>query len=690
METPYVPKTERVNPTTRDLDTWTPLEIVRAINVEDHRVAPAVGREIPNIARAAELAAAAITGGKRVFYAGAGTSGRLGVLDASEIEPTYGPAGKRFVPLMSGGVGAVVKAAEGAEDSVEAGREAVLANDVGPGDVLIGIAASGGTPYVCGALTAAREKGAATVALVGDADGPVARGADVVIAPDVGPEVVTGSTRMKNGTAQKLALNMISTAAMVMAGRTYGNLMAGMKPSNKKLSSRARRILAEAAGNKAGGPGRIDEVFAQSGGDIAASLVALRRGISPKEASDLLESAGGAIRRAADGDRDCGAIPGQSQRPVQPPGPALSFGSAVEVGLDEVQVERAFGVVKDTIGLGEGEIPGAVAAIVHNGVVIGPRAYGYAVREPERVPMAASTIFDMASLTKVTATTPSILIACERGLLRLDDPIAAFIPEFASGGKEGITIRHAMTHTSGLPAHIKFWQLGLRGEEIPKYISQIVLPAGVEIGKDVVYSDLGFIILAEVLRRATGETVDKFAQREVFGPLGMSETAFLPKENPRNRISATEFREDLGRVMWGEVHDENALALGGIAGHAGLFSTACDVARYAMMWLGQGQWKGVRILSKATVAAATSLHTDSGERRGLGWMLKSRQLSSGGDLMSMSAFGHTGFTGTSLWCDPTTGTAAILLTNRVHTGRDGKEIFRLRPRFANAVAAAVI
>ncbi len=716
-----IPRTEASNPLTAGLDTWDAVSIVEAINAEDHRIAPAVHRELPRIARAAELAAGALSAGHRIVYVGAGTSGRIGVLDASEMEPTYGDPGKRFVALIAGGRDAVFSSVEGAEDSVEAGEEIVRGLDVGTGDLVLGIAASGGTPFVAGALNAARERGASTVAVVGDPSGAVGSIAQVVIAPDVGPEVVTGSTRMKNGTAQKMVLNMISTAAMVMAGRTYSNLMAGVSAKNAKLSGRARRILMDATG-KSGA--EVEQAYLASGGDVAASLVSLRRGVSPEEAAKLLIESNGVIRKAADGDmsdfrQQAGSASSEKDDATRAPSrtgsmtidpsltepsasslnasgleatfqaPALRFGSASAAGLNEAQVERAFAVLRDAVGDGEGEIPCAVGTIVHRGKVIGPRAFGWAVREPVRIPATPSTIFDMASLTKVTAMTPSILILCERGLVRLDDAVSTFIPEFARGNKDNITVRHLLTHTSGLPAHIKYWQMGLRGREIIRHICDMELPPEPGLGSEVVYSDLGFIILAELLRRVTGQTMDRFAAKEVFGPLGMTNTGYLPPAEIRNRVAATEYRADLGRVMWGEVHDENTLALGGISGHAGLFSTAEDIARYVLMWLGGGAWQGVRVLSRATVVAATSEETSAGERRGLGWMLKSHRFSSGGDLFSASSYGHTGFTGTSIWCDPETETAAILLTNRVHAGRDGKAIIRLRPRFANAVAAAV-
>ena len=709
-----IPSTEAVNPLTKDMDTWPALKIVEAMNAEDHRIASAVARELPAVAKAAQMVANSLRVGGKVFYVGAGTSGRIAVLDASEIEPTFGALGRRFVVLMAGGRDAVFEAVEGAEDDALAGRNALLEAGARSGDTVVGVSSSGRTPYVAGALEAAREIGAGTVALVGDPRGPVASLADVVISPDVGPEVVAGSTRLKNGTAHKMVLNMISTTAMVLLGRTYSNLMAGTSPRNSKLSARAVRLLAEASGESAEEASRALEACR---GRIDAALVSLLAGCEPSRAMELLEKTGGAIRAAvqagsaATGRAVAGtetissphrasgpaafepvaqprtSPPAPSAAPPPPP-PPIRYGDAAKAGLDPAKVEQAFAVVRDAVGDGEGEIPGAVAAIVHNGILIGPRAFGWAVRDPVRIPMTPRTIFDMASLTKVVATLPSVLIACERGLFRLDDPVSRFIPEFASGNKEGITLRHLLTHTSGLPAHVKFWEMGLKKEEILPFISSLEVPPGAP-GQKVVYSDLGFILLGEVLRRVTGLRLDEFASREVFAPLGMAETCFLPPEDKKHLIAATEFRPDLGKWMWGEVHDENAFALGGIAGHAGLFSTAEDIARYALMWLGQGEWGGRRVMSKAAVAAATSEQTSAGERRGLGWLLRSQSFSSGGDFFSVRSFGHTGFTGTSLWCDPETGTAAILLTNRVHAGRQGNAVIRLRPIFANAVAAAV-
>ncbi|QUL98984.1 MAG: N-acetylmuramic acid 6-phosphate etherase [Candidatus Fermentithermobacillus carboniphilus] len=682
-----MPKTERKNPLTEDIDTWPLQKILEVMNSEDHKVAPAVAREIPNILKAVKHVVDALSKGGRLFYVGSGTSGRIAVLDASEIQPTFGLS-DRVIAIISGGREAVFQAVEGAEDDEEKGKEMLLSYSPDPKDVVVGIASSGRTPFVAGALRAAKSMGIPVVAVVGDPTGQVAQVADVVIAPDVGPEVIAGSTRLKNGTAQKLVLNMISTASMIALGRTYSNLMAGTYPGNKKLSDRSRRILIEATGKN---PEDVDRALAESGGDLPLALLMLVSGCSLEKARSALEESKGSIRKAVE------VVTGRKEgKPPRPDGaerfsvaPELALGSPEEAGFDPVRLERAFDLVKEAVGDGEGDIPAAVAAVVRNGVVVAPRAYGLAVRTPQRIAATPNTIFDMASLTKVMATTPSILILCERGKLRLDDSVSLFIPEFANGGKESITIRHLLTHTSGLPAHIKFWEMGLRGTDIIKFIAGMELDKESRPGQKVVYSDLGFILLGEVIYRITGLGLKEFAEKEIFKPLGMTHTCFLPPESWKHKIAATEFREDLGKVMWGEVHDENAYALGGIAGHAGLFSTVLDVARYALMWLGGGEYRGVRILSEAAVQTATSEHANSGERRGLGWLLKSSTFSSAGDFLSDRAFGHTGFTGTSLWCDPERNLAIILLTNRVHAGRDSNAVIRLRPRFANAVVSAV-
>ncbi|NLC15864.1 MAG: N-acetylmuramic acid 6-phosphate etherase [Firmicutes bacterium] len=701
----FVPRTENSNPLTRDIDTWPLRKILEVMNCEDHRIAPAIAREIPRIQEAVEMVVECLSKGGRLFYIGAGTSGRLGILDAAELNPTFGLPKDKAIAIISGGKEAVFSAIEGAEDSEGDGKQALLSYDPGPRDAVVGITASGKTPFVLGAMEAARSCGCKTIAIVGDPRGPVAGSAQVTISPDVGPEVITGSTRLKNGTAQKMVLNMISTAAMIRLGRTYSNLMAGTSPTNLKLSSRARRILREATRRE---PEQLQAALEQADGEIAPALIMLTAEVSADEARCALERASGSIREALrlamEGIPECReshepapaveaagkTLHGEfCERPSAKPQAGLYFGTPEEAGFSAKRLERAFRVVSQAVGDGQGPIPGAVAVVIRHNAVIGPRAWGWAVRTPERIPVTPDTIFDMASLTKVMAATPSVLILCERGKFRLDDPVAIFIPEFGAHGKDAITIRHLLTHTSGLPDHIKFWKEGLRGKQIVDKICSLEIAEGRRPGKQVIYSDLGFILLGEIVQRVTGMDIKQFAEEEVFRPLGMYDTCFLPPESLKHRIAATEYREDFARVMWGEVHDENAHALRGIAGHAGLFSTALDTAKYALMWLNNGRWGDTRILGKSTVSAATKEQANLEERRCLGWMLKSKTFSSGGDFLSDMAYGHTGFTGTSLWCDPAYDLAVILLTNRVHAGREGNAHIRLRATFANAVAAAI-
>lgn len=360
----------------------------------------------------------------------------------------------------------------------------------------------------------------------------------------------------------------------------------------------------------------------------------------------------------------------------------LRPGGPGEAGFDPDRLEQAFGVLRAEIGAGL--LPGAVAVIARGGVVAAHRALGWRQLQPEPRPMEPDTLFDLASLSKVVATLPAVLTLLEQGAFRLDDPVCRFFPAFSGGGREEVTIRHLLTHSSGLAADLRLWEVqGTREERIAHVLAQ---PLESPPGSRVVYSDLGFIILGELVSLVSGQPLDQFVRRAVFEPLGMQHTGYRPPASLRDRCAATEYRDYLGRWQCGEVHDEKAAALGGVAGHAGLFSTAPDVAAYAQMWLTGGP------LSPATLAAATRNQTGSlAEGRGLGWIVSrpgDTHLSCG-DLFTPGSFGHTGFTGTSLWIDPARQLLVVLLTNRVHLGRQ-QHIIRLRPRFHNAVAAALL
>jgi N-acetylmuramic acid 6-phosphate etherase len=289
--------TEQRNPRTERIDVAGTLEIVDLINAEDQGIPAAVHRERESIARAIDLVVAALGGSGRLLYVGAGTSGRLGVLDASECPPTFGSPPEQVVGIIAGGPKALVRSAEGVEDDVNAGAEAMDAAHVGAKDVVIGIAASGTTPYVRSALTRAQTLGART-ALVSCSDPPaqLAATCDVVILPKVGPEVLTGSTRMKAGTATKLVLNTITTGAMIRLGKVYGNLMVDLMATSAKLRDRGERIVMECCGVDRD---RAREGIAAAGGSVKLAVVMLAAGVGKDEAVRRLAQAGGFVRRAA-------------------------------------------------------------------------------------------------------------------------------------------------------------------------------------------------------------------------------------------------------------------------------------------------------------------------------------------------------------------------------------------------------
>jgi len=287
--------TEQRNAASRNLDRMTSAKIVQLMNREDRKVALAVGRELPAIARAVDAIVSGIRKGGRLFYVGAGSSGRMGVLDAAECPPTFGTSPKLVQALLAGGRRAITEAVEGAEDSARNGERELGAKKLTRNDVVVGIAASGTTPYVLGALKYARKRGATTVAVTSNLRMPVGRLAKIVIAPEVGPEVLTGSTRLKAGTSQKMVLNMLSTAVMARLGRVYENLMIDVVITNEKVAERALRILAEASGKKVSAAGHA---LRAAGHDMRVALVMVKRGVGVKEAKKLIVGAGRDLRKA--------------------------------------------------------------------------------------------------------------------------------------------------------------------------------------------------------------------------------------------------------------------------------------------------------------------------------------------------------------------------------------------------------
>jgi N-acetylmuramic acid 6-phosphate etherase len=287
--------TEQRNPESTAIDRLTPIEIVRLMNEEDGRVAAAVAEQAEPIARAIEAIAERFRRGGRLVYLGAGTSGRLGILDAAECPPTFSSPPEQVVGIIAGGPGAVFKAVEGAEDRPNLAAADLTQAGLGPNDVLVGIATSGRTPYVIGGLEEARRRGALAVGITCNRDSALETACDLVIAPVVGPEVITGSTRLKAGTATKMVLNMLTTGAMVRVGKTYGNLMVDLKATNSKLRDRSRRIVAELA--------QLDEESAaalldQADGEVKTAIVMARRGVPADAARQVLAQAEGHLRRA--------------------------------------------------------------------------------------------------------------------------------------------------------------------------------------------------------------------------------------------------------------------------------------------------------------------------------------------------------------------------------------------------------
>lgn len=336
-----------------------------------------------------------------------------------------------------------------------------------------------------------------------------------------------------------------------------------------------------------------------------------------------------------------------------------------------------------------GEIPGAVVLIGHNGKVVYRKAFGERALAPRREKMTTDTIFDCASLTKVVATAPAVVQLLEQGRIRLNDPVAKYLPGFARNGKQEITIRELLTHYSGLPPDIPqrpAWSGYREGVERAFAVQPEYPP-----GSHFEYSDINYVVLAELVRVLTGERIDQYALQHLWKPLDMDHTRFLPPASWRAKIAPTEMGPD-GRYERGQVNDPTASAMGGVAGDAGMFSTADDLAKFAQMMLngGRGQ-NGARVLSPLAVEKMTTPQTPFNlpDVRGLGWDIDSPFSSNRGDFLPVGSYGHTGFTGTSLWIDPASQTYIIILANDVHPRPRPplKSILALRSEVATATAA---
>lgn len=347
-----------------------------------------------------------------------------------------------------------------------------------------------------------------------------------------------------------------------------------------------------------------------------------------------------------------------------------------------------------------GETPGAVVLVARHGKIAYCKAFGNRSLKPKTEPMTTDTIFDMSSLTKVMAATPSIMLLVENGTLRLEDKVKRYLPKFSGGGKDGITVRQLLTHYSGLKPDFDLSRQWFGYEDALNELWKTTAVS--EPGKEFAYSDINFIALGEIVHAVSGKTLDVFAQEYIFVPLSMKDTCFRPPAKMVSRIAPTENRKNTlqylkgqssqpahDAMLRGEVHDPTAWRMGGVAGHAGLFSSAQDIAIYAQMLLDRGAYPGGRLLSSLTVQAMTSPQSpaDAPQVRGYGWDIESTYSSPRGDIFAQG-YGHTGFSGTSLWIHPQSETFIIVLTNRVHPD-GGKDINHLRGAIANIVAGAI-
>ncbi len=364
---------------------------------------------------------------------------------------------------------------------------------------------------------------------------------------------------------------------------------------------------------------------------------------------------------------------------------ALSVVVPEKVGVSSERLSYADQVIEE--GLKKNSYPGAVVMAGRHGHIFFAKAYGHKVVTPEKIPTEIETIYDIASLTKLFTAT-GIMILVERGKILLNDTVTTYYPRFAKNGKSKITIAQLLTHTSGLPAWQALYKTVESKEAALEELFNLKLDA--KPGETYIYSDLGYMMLGFIIEKVTKLTYDEFITQEILIPLKMNDSMFNPPPELKERCAATEidnvYRK---RLIWGEAHDENAAAIGGASGHAGLFSTASDVARFCQMILNYGELDGVRILSPLTVLLMTQNQVPYriDVKRGYGWYISSTLR---GDIFPLGSFGHTGFTGTSIWIDPVSDSFSIVLTNRIHPNRDNTTVNVIRSKFHSSLAAAIV
>ncbi len=349
-----------------------------------------------------------------------------------------------------------------------------------------------------------------------------------------------------------------------------------------------------------------------------------------------------------------------------------------------IPLDRLSGAVSGALdaGMRDRAFPGAFAIVGSSFGVLARHGVG-SLDWANSPATTDSTLWDLASLTKVIALTSIVMQLTAAGQLDIDAPVSRYIPEFTGGEKGRVRVRDLLTHSSGLPS----WRPLYKETETRAEALALVINTPLERAPrtSTVYSDLGAILLGEIVQRVSGERLDRYTTKHLFAPLGMTETMYLPSVALRPRIAPTERDPWRGRHLLGEVHDENAARLNGVSAHAGLFSSARDLARFARMYLNNGRLDGVSILDSATIEQFTKVQDRAISTRGLGWETANGS-NSGGQRLSPRGFGHTGFTGTSIWIDPGRDLFIILLTNRVNPTRENRKIGGVRTALANAVA----
>ena len=342
-------------------------------------------------------------------------------------------------------------------------------------------------------------------------------------------------------------------------------------------------------------------------------------------------------------------------------------------------------IINDAIK--DSAFPGAVLLVNKDGKTIFENAYGHFSYDRSSPKVNLNTMFDLASVSKVVGTTTAAMMLIDRGEMNLDNKVSKYLPEFNNHGKENITIRNLLLHNSGLAAFKKYYDVYSTADEVVNDIMNLTPEQ--EPGSKYVYSDLGMITLQKVIERISGMTLDKFLDKNLFKPLGMNSTMYNPPPELKEMCMPTEY-DDFWRMrqLQGEVHDERAYMLNGVAGHAGIFSTAPDLAKFLQMILNKGTYEGKQYIKPEIVEMFVKKQSEQSSR-GLGWDTKSPTGSSAGEHFSLLSYGHTGYTGTSVWTDPTKKLFVVFLTNRVYPTRNNSKISKIRPLVHDAVYLAV-